>query len=71
MITKEMLDNWFTYHAPDAEDLPKFAAIRVAAHQLATVLVEVTPPSADQSDALRKLREVVMTANAAIACKGK
>jgi hypothetical protein len=30
-----------------------------------------TPASADQSDAIRSVRNAVMTANAAIACEGK
>ena len=71
MITKEMLDNWFTYHSPNAEQLPKYQAIRSAGLALATVIVMNTPPSADQTAAVRKVREAVMTANQSIACDGK
>ena len=46
-------------------------AIREAAKNLAKVIVNNTPPSADQSAAIRLLRESVMTANSAIACGGK
>jgi len=38
--------------------------------ELALVILEHTPPSADQSAAIRKVREAVMTANASIACGG-
>lgn len=71
MITKAMLENWFTYHSPTPEQLPKYQAIRDAAHNLAEIIVENTLPSADQTAAVRKVREAVMTANASIACGGQ
>ena len=67
-ITREEIENWFTYHAPTPEQKIKYEAIRNAAKRLAHVLLDCTPPSADQSAAMRLLRECVMTANAAIAC---
>lgn len=70
-IDTATLENWFTYHAPSEVDIAAYSAIRTAARNLADVIVSITPPSADQTAALRKLRECVMTANAAIACKGK
>jgi hypothetical protein len=68
-ITDEQLVNLFTYHAPKPEQFDKYDVIRKSALQFARVLVENTPPSADQSAAIRLLRECVMTANAAIACE--
>ena len=68
-ITKEDLDNWFTYHAPTNDQLPRYEKIRSAGRHLADIILECTPPSADQSDAIRKVREAVMTANASIACE--
>lgn len=68
MITQVDLDNWFTYHSPSAEQLPRYLAIREAGKHLAEVIVNNTPASADQTAAIRKIRETVMTANAAIAC---
>ena len=65
------LDNWFTYHAPTAEQQAAYVALRHAAREFAAVVVANTPPSADQTAALRKIREAVFTANAAIACGGK
>jgi hypothetical protein len=70
-IGMEEIENWFTYHQPTEVDQVAFVAIRNAAKELAKVIVNCTPPSADQTAALRKVREAVMTANAAIACQGK
>jgi len=67
----ERLENWFSYHRPKTGQPEKYEEIRGAAHDFAKVVVRLTPSSADQSAALRKIREAVMTANAAIACGGK
>jgi hypothetical protein len=68
-ITDEQILNWFTYHN-DPADVPKFAAINEAAINLAKVIRDNTPSSADQTAAIRLVREARMTANAAVACKG-
>ena len=68
MITEDELRNWFTYHAPAADDVAAYGEIREAALALARSIVRLTPVSADQTAAIRKLREAVMTANAARAC---
>lgn len=60
------VERWFTYQPPSRDDVPKLTKIRDKARELALVIHEETPPSADQSAALRQLREAVMTANAAI-----
>jgi len=65
------IENIFTYHAPSAEQLPKYEAIRAKAKEMGQVIVDNTPGSADQTAAIRLLREAVMTANAAIALNGK
>lgn len=65
------INNIFTYHSPTPEQLPKYEAIRAKAKELGLVIVENTPASADQTAAIRLLREAVMTANAAIALDGK
>lgn len=70
-FTREQLRDIFTYHAPDADQQVAYEKLRNAAYDFAVALVELTPPSPDQSAALRKLRECVMTANAAIALHGK
>ena len=66
-MTKEELENHFTYHPPKGDQPERYQKIRDKAKELAEVIFECTPPCADQSAAIRKLRESVMTANAAIA----
>lgn len=65
------IDNIFSYHAPMAGQVDKYESIRAAAKHLAKVILDNTPASADQTAAIRKVREAVMTANAAIALDGK
>lgn len=62
------LDNWFSYHAPKPGQPEKYEAIRSAGYYLAQVILNNAPAGADQSAAIRQVREAVMTANAAIAC---
>lgn len=71
MITEEQLKNWFTYHPPTDADKAAYETIRTEARRFAALIVKLTPPSADQTAAIRKIREAVMTANAAIACRGQ
>jgi hypothetical protein len=70
-IGMEEIENWFTYHSPTEVDQVGYVAIRNAAKELAKVIVNHTPPSADQTAAIRKVREAVHAANSAIACGGK
>lgn len=66
------LEHIFTYHPPSNEaTVERYAHIRAAARAFAGVILEQTPEGADQSAALRKVREAVMTANAAIALDGR
>lgn len=71
MISQEQINNWFTYHKPEGDDPAHYVAIRDAGKALSEAIVAHTPPSADQTAAIRKVREAVMTANAAIACKAQ
>jgi len=71
MITGEQLANWFSYHEPQGDEPERYSKVRTAALAFANVVVDCTPPSVDQSEAIRKIREAVMTANAAIACHGE
>ena len=71
-MTKERVENWFTHHPPaDLATINRYHAIREAGKALALAIQEHTPVGADQAAAIRKVREAVMTANAAIACEGK
>ena len=67
MFDSAELDNIFTYHPPSPGQMLKYVALRGAARAFAQVVVESTPVSADQSAAIRKIREAMMTANAAVA----
>jgi hypothetical protein len=69
-ISIEDLDAIFTYH-DDPKKVPHYLNVRAAAKNLARVILENTPASPDQTVAIRKVREAVMTANAAIALDGK
>ena len=69
MISTADLENWFTYHAPREGQPERYLAIREAGKAFAAVVVANTPSSADQTVAVRKIREAVMVANQAIACE--
>lgn len=66
-----LVDTIFSYHAPFADQLPKFQAIRQAAKNFAQVVIDNTPNCADRTTALRLVREAVMWANASIVLDGK
>ena len=70
-IDDATLINWFTYHKPEADQPAKYEELRAAGKTLAEAIVRLTPPSADQTVAVRKVREAIFSANAAIACGGK
>jgi hypothetical protein len=70
-IPQGTLDNWFMYHAPTPEQLVAYNDLRAGAKAFAELINAHVPDSADKTAAIRKLRECVMTANAAIACGGK
>lgn len=67
-ITQRDLDNWFTYHPPTNDQRERYELLRDKAREFAAEILRLTSPSPDQSAAIRKVREAVMTANAAIAC---
>jgi hypothetical protein len=71
MITQEHIEAWFTYHPPaNATQKEKYEKLREGAKAFAEVILANTPASADQTAAIRRVREAVMTANAAVACDG-
>ena len=70
-LDERFLDHVFRYHSPKPDQIPRYQAIRAAGRELARVIFEHTQPCADQMAAIRKVREAVMTANAAIALDGK
>lgn len=68
-IKQADLDNWFVYHAPRPGQQKRYVEIRDAAKRFAEVIVANTAGSADQSAAVRFVRQAVMTANQGIACE--
>jgi hypothetical protein len=62
----KQLENLFTYHAPQGDDTKRFVALRQKGLELAKAIALLTPVCPDQTVAIRKVREAVMTANAAI-----
>ena len=65
------LDHIFKYHQPQEGDPARYEAIREAGKHLAQAILDNAPAGADQTTAIRKIREAVMTANAAIALRGR
>lgn len=63
----EDLDNRFTYHPPNAEQIDRYQSIRENALTFAWRIKNLTPASREQSLAITKLEEAVFWANAAIA----
>ena len=70
IVPEDKIDVIFRYNPPTDRDTISFREIRAKAKELAEVIERNTPRCADQSAAIRKLRECVMTANASIALKG-
>jgi hypothetical protein len=70
-INENDLDEIFEYHPPTPGQRVRYEVLRAAAKHFARTILSNTPPSPDQSAAIRKLRECVMTANAAVALDGK
>jgi len=65
------IEHVFKYHSPNPEQVVKYQVIRDHAKVFAHTILENVPECADRTAALRKLRECVMTANAAIALDGR
>ena len=61
----------FAHHSASPEKLAHYEAIHAGAKVFAQVLLAHTPPSEDQSAALRLLREAAMIACAAVALDGR
>lgn len=62
------IENSFTYHPPSGTQQERYVRLREKGKELALLINECCPPSADRSTAFEKVREAVMWANASIAC---
>lgn len=65
------LREMFIYHAPAEGQVHYYQMLRESAENFARVIERYVPKCADRSAAIRHLREALMTANAAVALKGK
>mgnify|MGYP001595371972 CR=1 FL=1 len=63
----DAIERLFTYHAPSEAQTHQYLRIRNAAKALVRCIDAECPPGPDRTAAVRKIREAVMTANAAIA----
>ena len=71
-IKAQQLDKWFSNKAlPVSEKTQDHGAqeIRMKARAFADAIVASTPPSSDQSDAIRKVREALQVSFQAIVCE--
>lgn len=66
-MTKEQIDNTFTYHAPKGDQTTRYESIRDWAKELAYNIERNCPDSREKSLALTNLQQAVMWANASIA----
>ena len=57
----------FRYHQPSEEQIDRISIVRQACIACAKLILQSTPSGPDQTVALRKLHECMMTANKAIA----
>ncbi len=67
--TRTALEDLFTYHAPEGDQPERYKRIRARALELAMEMQASCPVGPDLAAAIRKVREAVMTANAAIATR--
>lgn len=65
--TRDQLANRYTYHAPKGDQAQRYERIRQQIYATATVCVDLTPCSPEQTRALNALDEAMMLFNAAIA----
>jgi hypothetical protein len=69
-VTHENLSDVIRYHAPSDEQVAAINEIREVAQNMIDAILGLAPVCADQQAAIRKVREAMMTANAAIVLDG-
>lgn len=70
-LSEQQIDHFFKYHAPHGNQVARYAALRQAAKMFALKIKNLTPDSAEQTMAIRKVQEAVMWANASLAVNEK
>jgi hypothetical protein len=66
---KRQIIRSFKYHQPSPAQIERIAAIRNGHIELAALIMRNTSGCADQTSALRKLHECMMTCNKSIVCE--
>lgn len=66
---KRAIIDSFKYHQPSEGQIERIAAVRSGCITLAKLIMSCTQDGPDQTAALRKLHECMMTANKAIVCE--
>ena len=70
VVTTENLRDLFAHHQPVTFQIEHIQAIRQAAMTLAETILRHTPACEDQQVAIRRAREAMMTACAAVMLEG-
>ena len=65
-MTDKEIQNTFTYHTPNEEQIKKMADLRFDAKCVAAKIQTYCPECREKSIALTRLQECIMMANAAI-----
>lgn len=66
-MTREELENIFTYHMPINDQATRYVSIRETALVLAHAINKMCPDSREKSLAITSVQQAVMWANASIA----
>jgi len=64
---QEKIENDFAYHSPKGDQTARYEQLRNKAKEFALLIVELTPESLEQEQALQLLNLATMSANASIA----
>lgn len=66
-MIEQALKDIFTYHPPVGDQKERYEQLRAKGLELAEMIQSHSPPSPEQTIAIRKVQEAIMYANAAIA----
>jgi len=66
-LTDKEVATRFTYHPPNASQLPRYQLLRRSGLELASIINRLCPSSRETALAFTRLEEAIMWANAAIA----
>lgn len=69
-VTQKNLADVIQYHAPTEAMVSAIGVVRMSATDMIRAILENVPDCADRTAAIRKVREAMMTANAAIVLEG-